>query len=149
MNPITINDAVRKEFSESDLALLHQRATEFDDLVRRCGAHEFEPFAVYEKDLDCIRVIVKDCSVCEFRINELLTVFHDNNPASEPLPIGFTIKGIRAKFGHQFDGIVKLTELLDALVKKSPEEAVMQLVMMLKKITSKANLEQVELLRAA
>src|SRR5262245_32036706 len=38
----------------------------------------FKPFVIFDERLDCIRVVARDCSVTEIRINTLLTVLEDN-----------------------------------------------------------------------
>jgi hypothetical protein len=56
----------------------------------------FKPVAYYDERLDCIRVIIRDCSVSEYRINEYLTIAEDAHPI-DPTDryVGFTVKGIR------------------------------------------------------
>jgi hypothetical protein len=86
----------------------------------------FRPCAFFDERLDCIRVIARDCSVLEERINDRVTVLIDNY---YPAPgckqyVGFTIKGARHFCREQgWDTIrtVKMTELLDAFLAAFPE----------------------------
>src|SRR5437667_8827373 len=57
---------------------------------------EFRPFAVFDEPLDCIRVVLRDCSATEVRIDGLLTVLEANYPLVEGQSeiVGFTIKGV-------------------------------------------------------
>ena len=57
---------------------------------------DFRPCAYFDDRLDCIRVVIKDCSVLETRINPVLTLLEDNYYAESkgsPRYVGFTIKG--------------------------------------------------------
>lgn len=89
---------------------------------------EFRPFAMFDESLDCIRVVTRDCSVTETRISDLITVLEDNYPASPRQRfVGFTIKGAR-HFCRQ-EGLdiripVKVTDILDRILKTSPEAIV-------------------------
>lgn len=141
---ITFDAAVRSRLNSEDVASLEKRAAELDELFRTYGKHEFKPRAVYDDALDCIRVLVSDCSACEVRINEWLTVLHDTDPNSDPSPIGFTLKGVRVLVGST-DRVVILTELLDKVMQKDPVEGVFGWITMLKKMTRKEGLEKVEL----
>lgn len=150
---IEFDEKVKKSLSPEDITTLNEKASELRELLRQHGRTAFEPFADYDQDLDCIRVIVKDCSVCEYRINEYLTVLHDTDPESPPGPIGFTLKGIRAQLDAKRDSLsltLGLTELLDELIKRAPnEEALLQVISQLKKLTHRAKLEKVEVRQAA
>jgi len=95
------------------------------------GSSEFRPCAFFDDRLDCIRVIVRDCSVLEERINNRITVLLDNY---HPRPgqggrkcVGFTIKGARhfcQERGWGAQTSVTMTDLLDAVVASSPEAVV-------------------------
>ena len=95
-------------------------------------ADDFRPFAVFDERLDCIRVTVRQCSVVETRINDLLTVLEDNY--EEPGPgryVGFTIKGPKyfcITHGLPGSGPVRLTEILDKIVAVYPEPVVQLVV---------------------
>lgn len=87
----------------------------------------FRPCAIFNERLDFIRVLVRDCSVTSTRINELVSVLEDTHyqpgQASERY-IGFTLKGVRRfcrERGIDTDGPVKITKILDAILKAFPE----------------------------
>lgn len=86
---------------------------------------QFRPSAFFDDRLDCIRVIVKDCSVLETRINELITVLKDRYASdNDPTPyVGFTVKGAR-HFCHDnnlsLDAPIQVSALLDAMLKSFP-----------------------------
>lgn len=64
--------------------------------IRKDVSATFKPVAYFDEQLDCVRVIIRDCSVTEVRINEYLTIAEDNypqNPADRY--VGFTVKGVR------------------------------------------------------
>ena len=64
--------------------------------VRNNVSATFKPVAYYDEELDCIRVITRDCSVTEVRINEFLTIAEDNYPQNpSDKYVGFTVKGVR------------------------------------------------------
>lgn len=94
-------------------------------LVREAPEKAFRPFAYYDKHLDCIRVQLFDCSFTEKRLNRFITVLHANHRDGEHA--GFNIKGVRSLFerlGLSLTGVIKLTDLLDALVRYYPDAAV-------------------------
>src|SRR5688572_14521534 len=88
----------------------------------------FRPFVVFDEQLDCIRVVARDCSVTETRINELLTVLEDNYPeADQTKYVGFTIKGAKHFcITHKIYvvGPVSVSTILDKILKTFPEPAV-------------------------
>jgi hypothetical protein len=85
----------------------------------------FSPCAFFDDRLDCIRVVAKDCSVMETRINEHLTVLEDNYAESDSTPyVGFTIKGARHfcnENGLSLNAPIQVSALLDAVLKSFPE----------------------------
>lgn len=91
---------------------------------------EFRPCIVFDERLDCIRVVVRDCSVTETRINELITILEDNYyPASggNRRYVGFTVKGARHFCQSQGLNIatpVKLSAIFDKILAVSPEPVV-------------------------
>lgn len=90
---------------------------------------EFRPCAFFDDRLDCIRVIARDCSVLETRINQYLTVLEDNYyQESDRSPyVGFTIKGARhfcSEYGFDLNYPINISELLDAILKAFPDLAV-------------------------
>ena len=101
---------------------------EISALVRETFAGptgEFRPCAFFDDRLDCIRVIARDCSVLETRINQNLTVLEDNYyQESDRKPyVGFTIKGARhfcSENGFDLNSPISISELLDAILKAFP-----------------------------
>ncbi|MGZ3519241.1 MAG: hypothetical protein ACXVAM_19085 [Vulcanimicrobiaceae bacterium] len=138
----TIDDSVKQRLSSEEMAALKDGAAQFALDVQR--AKPFEPYAYFDQGLDCIRVMVRDSSVCEFRINEWLTVVYDTDPEAPPTPVGFTLKGIKS-ITSKHDDIIQLTHVFDALVKRAPNEEVMHWVFALKKLTTQNNIFKVAL----
>ena len=91
------------------------------------AASNFRPFAVFDELLDCIRVVTRDCSVTEIRINDLLTVLEADYPVSgQPEYVGFTIKGIAHLCkSHDIpaEGPWRIADFLDAIVKASTDDS--------------------------
>jgi hypothetical protein len=91
---------------------------------------EFRPCAFFDEPLDCIRVIVRDCSTTEIRVGPLLTVLEDNDADPKPgreLYVGFTIKGARhfcQQQGIDLAAPVQWSELLDRILAESSDTAV-------------------------
>lgn len=90
---------------------------------------EFHPCAFFDVRLDCIRVIARDCSVLETRINETLTVLEDNYyPESGGKKyVGFTVKGARhfcQQHGFSLNAPISISALLDALLTTFPDKMV-------------------------
>jgi hypothetical protein len=90
---------------------------------------EFRPCAFFDVRLDCIRVIARDCSVLETRINETLTVLEDNyyQESGQKQYVGFTIKGARHfcnEHGFDLSSPIQVSALLDAILNAFPELAV-------------------------
>lgn len=86
----------------------------------------FEPFAYYDKHLDCIRVQIVDCSFKEVRKNKLITILSSNHTDRSQL-VGFNIKGVRHIFesmGMDLGGVHSLVEVIDNMVKYFPDSAV-------------------------
>jgi hypothetical protein len=90
---------------------------------------EFHPCAFFDARLDCIRIIARDCSVLETRINETLTVLEDNYyPESGGKKyVGFTVKGARyfcQRHGLSLSTPISISALLDALLAAFPDQIV-------------------------
>lgn len=86
---------------------------------------EFRPIAFYDKHLDCIRVQLKDCSFTEKRLNRYFTILEENHVTSYSLT-GFNIKGIQylaQKLNFSMTGVMKLTDLIDKIVKNYPDSS--------------------------
>jgi len=79
---------------------------------------EFRPCAYFDDSLDCIRVVARDCSVTETRINPIITVLEANYPKGRKC-VGFTIKGAKylcETYKLDRSAPIKLTALLDAIL---------------------------------
>ncbi len=116
---------------------------------------EFRPCAFFDSGLDCIRVLTRDCSVTEERVNDWLTVLVDNYPAPGVNRfVGFTIKGVRhfcREYGlRRSSGPIRLGSLLDALIARSPD-AVVEIIVnqFARPLIEKAEIDEVELTAAA
>jgi len=92
------------------------------------GLASFRPCAFFDDRLDCIRVIARDCSVLETRVNPLLTVLEANYPQSAGRKcVGFTVKGARHFCKqHKLDlsTPIKISDLLDAMLQAMPNVVV-------------------------
>jgi len=108
-------------------------ATEISDFVKKImvdnGSEGFKPVAYFDGPLDCVRVIVRDCSFTEVRINNLLTILEANYPqGNQPVEyVGFNIKGVRylcQRHALGADGPLKLTAILNRILAESPEPLV-------------------------
>jgi len=117
---------------------------------------EFRPCAFFDDRLDCIRVIARDCSVCEERINDRLTVlidnYHERRPDSMKY-VGFTIKGARhacRELGLDLSAPIKMTSLLDAMLASWPDTDVMIFVdKIARPMIEQANIKSIEMPLAA
>jgi len=94
---------------------------------------EFRPFALYDDRLDCIRVITRDCSVTDVRVNGRITLLEDNHAGSNKAfkYVGFTIKGAKhlcRECGFDLNLPVRISDLLDVIVAASPEPVVRAIV---------------------
>jgi hypothetical protein len=85
---------------------------------------QFQPCAVFDVHLDCIRVLTRNASVREVRVDGDLTVFRENFPSGFGSSIvGFSLKGVNHlmhELGFDSGKAYKLSELLDAIVKLRP-----------------------------
>lgn len=89
----------------------------------------FRPCAFFDDRLDCIRVIARDCSVLEIRLNPNLTVLQDNYypQFGGKQYVGFTVKGARHfcnEHGLSMGAPINVSDLLDAILKAFPDVAV-------------------------
>lgn len=88
-------------------------------------AQEFQPFAYWDKHLDCIRVQTMDCSVVK-RLNRFFTVLSPLHGEWNDY-VGFTIKGWRflcEEADVEPRGMMSLVDILDSIVKAFPDRAV-------------------------
>jgi hypothetical protein len=115
------------------------------------GLVAFRPCAFFDERLDCIRVIARDCSVMEERINDRVTVLIDNYYPGQGRKqyVGFTIKGAKhfcREHGWNASRSVKMTAFLDALLASFPELVVEWFIeKVAKPLTQEENIEQVEI----
>jgi hypothetical protein len=105
--------------------------TEITQQVREAAAgnsRSFRPCAYFDDSLDCIRVITRDCSILETRINQYMTVLEDNyEKADDQKYVGFTVKGARhfcQEHGFDLSVPVNIGKVLDQIFASSPEPAV-------------------------
>jgi len=115
------------------------------------ATREFRPCAFFDDRLDCIRVIARDCSVLETRINPSLTVLEDNyyEETGRKQYVGFTLKGARhfcAEHGFDLKAPIKISDLLDAVLKAFPSVAVELFVNAIAKpLVKEEKIERVEI----
>jgi hypothetical protein len=92
-------------------------------IVDSVSGGEFRPLAYYDKHMDCIRIELRDCSFCEKRLNESLTLLEDNYPNSgQVASAGLVIKGVKHLFKAldlPLEGIVLVTMLIDRIIKEN------------------------------
>ncbi len=128
-------------------------AEQIGDQVRNAfhgKSTKFRPCAFFDERLDCIRVIARDCSVLETRINKNMTLLEDNYAESEQKRyVGFTVKGARhfCKENHiDLSAPVDISKLLDAILANSPEPAVqMSIRLVARPLIKKEKLKQVDI----
>jgi|ERR1035438_9707396 hypothetical protein len=115
------------------------------------GEATFRPCAFFDERLDCIRVIARDCSVLEERINDRVTVLMDNyfpEPGRRQY-VGFTIKGAKhfcREQGWDTARSITMTALLDALLSSFPGLVVEWFIeKVAKPLTQEEKIEQVEI----
>ena len=90
-------------------------------VVREYGADKFGPFAYYDKHLDCVRVRIKDASICEVRCGPIFDVALDAHTTEI---VGFSINGVRHLFeeaGLSGGHVCQIAEMLDGFVKNIGE----------------------------
>jgi hypothetical protein len=126
---------------------------EIGDFVRSVSPAPagFRPCAFFDERLDCIRVIARDCSVLEERLNDQVTVLVDNYYAQRGGMeyVGFTIKGAKhfCKL-HNLDTAksIRLAALLDALLASAPDITVRWFVnFVAKPLVQSEKIDQVEI----
>jgi hypothetical protein len=101
-------------------------AVQIESFVKTAMAGQsggFLPCAFFDDSLDCIRVIARDCSVTEVRVNGLITILEATYPKGRKC-VGFTLKGAThfcKTYGLDLSLPVKTSDLLDAILRASPE----------------------------
>lgn len=94
------------------------------DLLSKFPLAKFSPLAYYDKHLDCIRVVIRECSVTEHRLTAVMTVLEDNYPDYGQQPyVGFVIKGVQHLFESMnlpLDGVMRVTDLFHRIARTCP-----------------------------
>lgn len=89
---------------------------------------EFRACAYLDEALDCIRILTRDCSITETRVNRLLTVLEATHPERAGRKcVGFTIKGARhfcENQGLSLSTPIAISKLLDAIIAACPDTVV-------------------------
>jgi len=89
------------------------------DLLTAFPPSPFKQRAYYDKHLDCIRVVIRECSLCEHRLTAIMTVLEDNYPEPGQQPfVGFVIKGVEHLFESlqlPLEGVLPFIELFDRM----------------------------------
>ena len=116
----------------------HEEVETFKALMGEAFAGDAQPFrpcAYFDEPLDCIRVLIRDCSSTEKRVDGLLTVIEDNYPSDQSKKyVGFTIKGARhfcQRNAIPLDAPVEITKILDVILASAPQPAVRWVVELL------------------
>jgi hypothetical protein len=134
-----------------------ERQDEITNLMKDAFAGHagtFRPCAFFDDRLDCIRVIAKDCSVLEQRINDRVTILLDlYSPSDRKECVGFTLKGayhLCQQHGWDSSRAIKMSELLDAILSSVPEMAVKIFIdLVARPLVAEKKIDQVELLPVA
>lgn len=96
------------------------------ELLRAFPPSPFKQRAYYDKHLDCIRVVIRECSVCEHRLTAIMTVLEDNYPEPGQQPfVGFVIKGVEHLFkelGLPLEGVLPFIELFNKMAELHGDE---------------------------
>ncbi len=89
------------------------------DLLTAFPLSPFKQRAYYDQHLDCIRVVIRECSFCEHRLTAIMTVLEDNYPEPGQQPfVGFVIKGVEHLFESlqlPLEGVLPFIELFDRM----------------------------------
>ncbi|MGB8472519.1 MAG: hypothetical protein WCE61_00385 [Candidatus Acidiferrum sp.] len=109
----------------------------------------FRPCAFFDDRLDCIRIVTRDCSVTEMRVSDLITILEMSHPPhGKNKCVGFTVKGARHfcnQHGFNLSAPLKMSALLDALMKSAPSLVVQTIIeRIVKPLVEEANLDHVE-----
>jgi hypothetical protein len=123
-------------------------------LVKRTFAGEtgeFRPCAFFDDRLDCIRVVTRDCSVLEQRIDNRLTLLLDNYyyPPGPKQCVGFTVKGARhfcKENNLPLDTPITMSKLLTAVLANCPDILVRSFIeLVVKPLMDEKKIEVVEM----
>ncbi len=96
------------------------------DLLTAFPLSPFKQRAYYDQHLDCIRVVIRECSFCEHRLTAIMTVLEDNYPEPGQQPfVGFEIKGVEHLFESlqlPLEGVLPFIELFEKMAELHGEE---------------------------
>ena len=96
------------------------------DLLAAFPPSPFKQRAYYDKHLDCIRVVIRECSFCEHRMTATMTVLEDNYPEpGQQAFVGFVINGVEHLFESlqlPLEGVLPFIELFDKMAELHGEE---------------------------
>lgn len=105
-------------------AEIHESSNSLSDFMKSTLVEKFRPIAYYDEHMDCIRVQLQDCSFTEQRLSKYWTILRENH--GNNAFVGFNIKGVRhlcVELDISTDGVIKLTRLIDAIVKAYPDSS--------------------------
>jgi hypothetical protein len=111
---------------------------------------EFRACAYFDDSLDCIRVIARDCSITETRINSMITVLEATRGGTKC--VGFTLKGARyfcKEHRLNLNTPITVSQLFDAIMAASPDLVVATFVdHVLRPLVREEGIERVEVSEA-
>jgi len=87
-------------------------------------AAPFSPLAYLHSKMDCIRILFRNCSVVEYRMDEMFTFLHaahQTNRDGSPVVVGMVLKGMGylcKQWNYPPDTVVQIAELLDRIIKE-------------------------------
>ena len=119
---------------------------EVADILKEFPPSDFHPLAYYDKHLDCIRVLIKDCSTTEIRLDRIFTIYGANHTGSLEY-VGFSIKGVRyfvEKLGLHPESTIVIAEIINQIVKENPEACVDIIQRMFGKILNEITIDDIE-----
>jgi hypothetical protein len=117
-----------------------------DAFAGRSG--EFRPCAFFDDSLDCIRILTRDCSITETRVNNLITVLEATYPRGGRKCVGFTLKGAR-HFCKEHNlnpaTAIPISNILDGIMASCPDVVVEAFVdYIARPLVREENIESVE-----
>jgi hypothetical protein len=105
---------------------MNRQPSWMNELLSAFPPQPFKQHAYYDKHLDCIRVLIRECSVCEHRLTAVMTVLEDNYPEQgQQAYVGFVIKGVEHLFetlGLPLEGVLPFIDLFDRMAALHGEE---------------------------
>lgn len=86
---------------------------------------------MFDPHMDCIRVLIRDCSFFERRVSDWITLVYDNYPEEGQSPlVGVVIKGMHylmRQLNLPTGRVIRITKLLNQVVREFPDETLMSL----------------------